>query len=222
MSQLTTLITGAGVITPVTGQSQCEQVIVVGTVDTANPLQGLAVDVDGTTIINIQSAPLLTAYAKWLVNVVGTVVGLAINVATGRIPRSTNYRFTNAGVTTPAIFAYSNNSSGIPLLCGTKQVNPSSYEDFQNFSALFISVPANLLNCEVIFKDNTKSTMVLQELAAMYSLSYPAEATGLIGACLCIDNRNQNISSVRVNASATAVTVLIAKLPDPSFQAIQG
>jgi hypothetical protein len=218
MSQLTTLITGAGITTPVTGQAQCEQTIVIGTVDTANPLQGLAIDVDGTTIINIQNAALLTAYAKWMKRFVNNIVGIAFSIASGRIPRSTNYRFTNAGVTTPAIFAFSDNSSGIPILAATKQVQASSYEDFQKFSALFISVPANLLNCEVVFKDGTKSTMTPAEVAAEFILTNDAEASGFLGACLVIDNRNQNIRTVRVNASGTAVTVLIAKLPDISFQ----
>lgn len=222
MAQIGTLVTGAGVQTVIAGQSQCEAVIVIGSVSTANPLQGLQVEIDGTTFININNqATLISAYAKWMAQFVSTLVGVVFKIATGRIPRNTTYRLTNNGATTPAIYAFSDNSSGVPFLVGTKQINASSYEDFSKFSALFIGTPANLSTAEMIFKDGTKSTMTFQELDALFSSKCQAEANGELLGVTVIDNRDQSITSVRLNCSA-ANTILIAKLPDAAFQALKG
>lgn len=221
MAQIGTLVTGAGVQTVIAGQSQTESVLVIGSVATANPLQGLQVEIDGTTFINVNNQPaLLSAYAKWMAQFVSTLVGVVFKIATGRIPRNTTYRFTNNGATTPAIYAFSDNSQGIPFLVGTKQINASSYEDFSKFSALFIGTPANLATAEIIFADGTKSTMTFQELDALFSSKNQAEANGELLGVTVIDNRDQSIQSVRLNCSA-ANTILVAKLPDAAFQALK-
>jgi hypothetical protein len=218
MSQIGTLITGAGNPTIIPGMAQAEQILVVGSVATANPLQGLQVEIDGIPFININNQPaLLSAYAKWQAQFVSTLVGVIFPIATGRIQKNTTYRLTNNGATTPAIYATSFGENGVPFLVGTKQVNASSYEDFENFSALFIGTPANLSSAEVVFMNGCKSTMTFQELDAMFSLQNSAEANGELLAVTVIDNRDKKIRSVRLNCSA-ANTILVAKLPDPAFQ----
>lgn len=220
MSQIGTLITGAGVTTVISGQSQCDAMLVLGSVSTANPLQGLQVEIDGTPYININNQPsLLAAYSKWMGQFVSTLVSVVIKVATGRIPRSTTYRLTNNGATTPAIYATSDNDNGVPFVVATKQINASSYEDFDRFSALFIGTPANLASAEVLFTNGSRSTMTFQELDAIFSLKNQTEANGELLGVTVIDNRDQTIKSVRLNCSA-ANTILIAKIPDAAFAAL--
>lgn len=222
MAQIGTLVTGAGIPTIITGQAQCESIITIGTIATAFPLQGLQVEIDGVPFINISNQPaLITAFAKWTnqANASGAIVGVCMKVATGRIFRPTTYRFFNNGVTTPNIFATSDNSNGIPFLVGSKQINASSYEDFQKFSALFIGTPANIASAEITFANNTKSTLAPAEIDALFGIQFPNEA-GELGGISVIENRNQSISNVRLNCSA-ANTILVVKLPDAAFQLLQ-
>lgn len=222
MPQIGVLTTGAGVVTNITGQSQCESVITIGDVDTANPLQGITVEVDGVAFINIQgAATLVTAFMKWLNNIAGAnIIGLCLKIATGKIERTTNYRFTNAGATTPAILAYSDNAGGVPVVAGTKSINASSYEDFSKFSCLLIQTPANVSSVDVVFTNNHKQTMAMIDIDTLYNMQRPGEADGRLGGVSVIDNTAGTIKAVRVYAT-TAVTVAVVKLPDASFEAMK-
>jgi hypothetical protein len=221
MAQIGTLLTGAGVTTIIAGQSQCDQFLLLGTVGTAFPLSGLQVEIDGKPFINIQGqAGLLTAIAKWkneTINGTG-IVGVQIAVSTGRISRNTTFRLTNAGATTPAIFNYSDNQAGIPILMGSKTINASSYEDFTKFSALFIGTPANIGSAEMVFADGTKATLAGPELDAYFAYSNQAEASGELGGITVIDNTKQLITSVRLNIITAATTIAVVKLPDEAFK----
>jgi len=187
-------------------------------VDTANPLQGLQVEIDGTPYITINSALLITAYMKWLMQTAGAAVGLLIKVGTGMIKKNTTYRFTNAGATTPAIFAFSDSKNGVPFLATSKTINPSSYEDFTKFSALMITVPANVASLEITFADGHRSTLSALEAGAMFATRFEAEADGYLGGVLVIDNTDQNITGVRVFCVTTAINVLVVKLPNEAFK----
>lgn len=225
MSQIGTLTTGAGVTTVIAGQAQCESVLVLGSVGTANPLRGLQVEVDGTSYINIvDNATLLAAYSNWMMAFVSTVMGVCFKIATGQIPRSTTYRLTNDGATTPIVYAFSDNPNGIPFVVGTKGVNPSSNENFSKFSCLFLGTPANVSNAEVVFRSGLQATLSIVELNAMFALKVPAtEAGGQFDGITLIDNRDQSIESVRINTNSNAggCTVMIAKIPDAAFQMLK-
>lgn len=221
MPQIGTLTTGAGVVTNLTNLSALDSVITIGDVDTANPLQGITVEVDGVTFINIQGAQtLVTAFMKWLNNVAGTVIGMAIKVATGKITRNTNLRFTNAGATTPAILAFSDNVDGVPVVAGTKNIPANSYEDFTKFSALFIQTPANVSQVDLVFTNGHKQTMAMIDLDTLYNMQRSGETDGRLGGVTVIDNTGGTLKAVRVYAT-TAVVVAIAKLPDASFEAMK-
>lgn len=224
MGQISTLITGAGVVTTIAGQSQCEQFLLLGTIATANPLQGLSIEIDGVTYINIVNQPtLLSAYAKWLSGFVSTLEGVLFKIATGNIPsKNTTYRLTNNGATTPAIFAFSDNDAGIPFIASTVQINPSSYLDFDSFSALFIGTPANISSAEFVFNSGRKSTITQVELDAYYAYkSVTTEANGQLLGASVIDNTDQSIKSVRLYCSAANI-ILIAKIPDNAFKVLKG
>lgn len=219
MGQIGTLLTGAGVTTVIPGNAQCEAMIVLGDVDTAFPLQGVTVEVDGSPFFNVQSAALLTAYAKWMMQVTGTVIGIALKIATGMMPRNTTYRLTNAGATTPIIYAFSDNDNGVPFLCATKQINALSYEDFDNFSALFVTTPANVLNYEIAFSNGSKKTFAPQEIDAYFALQFSAETDGRLSGVTVLDNRDKKYSKIRINCTAVN-TIMIAKIPDAAFKAL--
>lgn len=223
MAQIGTLVTGAGVATVIAGQSQCDQFIVIGDVDTPLPLQAVSVEIDGTPFIQITGANLVEAFAQYKSNMGGTdgtdnTPSNFLKIATGYIPRNTTFRFTNAGATTPAIYAFSNAKGGIPLIATTQSINATSYQVFDKFSALIIDGFANVVNAEISFRDGSKSTLTVPEIDAMFTINNPASPSGKCGPCSCIDNSDQSISSVRINTGVGAVTVLTVKLPDDSFR----
>lgn len=231
------LTTGAGVATIIAGQNQCDNVIVVGTVDTANPLQGLQVEIGGTPFINItNSAAIVGAFAKWINGTIAagtnTVVGLCFRIATGLISKNTKLTFTNNGSTTPSVYSYSDGANGAPFMAATNQININSNQLYEKFSALIVSVPANLLNADVIFRNRgtdgrfdgttTKSTLTPIELAADYiQYNNNAEAGGLLNGCLIIDNRQQRFQSIKLYTASTAVNVCTVALPQAFFNAIK-
>jgi len=221
MSQLGTLITGAGVQTTFPGQAQCEQYILIGDVDTAFPLRGLSIEVDGSPFINIQnSLPLMSAFAQWMQKSTAATVGFLLKIATGKISTNTTYRFTNDGVTTPNIFIFSEEQDGIPIMATTKGINADSFEDFSKFSALFLTAPGDVTSVEIVFTDGHKATMTIGEVDALFALNNASEANGRLTAVSVIDNTDQTIKSVRIFADPTGLTVLIAKLPNQVFEEI--
>jgi len=222
MSLLGVLLTGAGIQTTFSGQAQCEQFIVIGDVDTAFPIRGLTVEVDGTTIFNVaNSLPLMTAFAQWLMENVGGAPGFMLKIATGSIPANTTYRFTNDGATTPNIFVSSDAGDGVPVIATTKGINASSFEDFSKFSALFLTLPADITSVEVVYTDGHKATLQIEEVDAQFALGNQTDANGRLTAVSVIDNTEQNIKAVRIFADPTGATVLIVKLPNQIFEELE-
>lgn len=220
MPQLTQLVTGVGVVTSVVGQAQCENMVTIGDATTANPLSGLQIEIDSTSFINITGQTLITAFMKWLNGISASAVASVLKLGTGKMRKSTNYRFTNAGATTPIIYATSDAEDGVPMVAGTKQINASSYEDFQKFSALFIGTPANVTQVEVLFNNGAKNIFSIQEIDAMYAIQQPTEANARLGGVSVINNNGSEIKKVRIYCSV-ATTVLVVKLPDSSFEVMK-
>lgn len=213
MAQIGTLNSGAGVVTTFAGLSQLDEFIVVGDVDTANPLQGVQIEVNGVTLINITVAALITSYMKWLMETVGSVVGLMLKVATGRIKGNTTIRLTNAGTTTPAIYAFSDNDNGLPFMVSTEVILQNAYSDFSDFTSLHVSAPANIQQAVVTFKDGFQTIMAMPELCAYFALSNQSEADGQLGGVVCVDNSAGNIQNIRLFATGANLNVLVVKVP---------
>ena len=225
MSQIGTLITGAGVPTVIAGQSQCPAYLVIGTVDTANALRGLTVEIDGAPFIQLNSAALINAFGKWLMeNTIGNnanSLGFMLKLATGAIKKNTTIRLTNDAATTPAIFGFSDAKDGVPIQATTKTVNAQSYETFRSFSALILETPANVSNAEIVFADGHKDTLTPAEIEGLFALKNNNELGG-IGTTIVIDNSDQSISEVKLNTNAVgSCTVAVVKLPDAAFNAIK-
>lgn len=220
MGQIGTLVTGAGVITVISGQSQLDQFLVIGDVDTAVPLTGLTIEVDGKPFLQIQgSQALMQAFAQWQMEKAGANVGYMLKVATGQIRKNTTFRLTNAGATTPAIYNFSELSNGVPLEVATQTVNASSYQNVDKFSALFIATPANVSNLEVEFTDGTSQTLTMVETAAYFALTNQADTDGQLSAVVVVDNTQGNISNVKINTNAGgSCLTLTVKIPDEAFE----
>ena len=218
MSRIGTLLTGAAVVTPITGLSYVDPYIVVGDVDTATPLTGLQVEIGGETTINIVgSTPLVSAFAKFLSQSTGPIVGLIIKIATGRIYLPSSLRFTNGGATTPVIFNFGDSGNGKPIRAISQGINALSNQVFDKFTALMITPSANAGNIDFQFKDGTSCTMTVEEVDSLFALQNQSEANGRLDAVVTtIDNRAGEIAWVRVNAT-TALTVLVVKFSNPDF-----
>jgi hypothetical protein len=222
MAQIGTLTAGVGVQSVIAGQSQCEQYLLINTVDSTNQLLGIQVEVDGITFINISgNAALISAYAKWQSEACGPGVGSLIKLATGSIKKNTTIRLTNSAAFAAVVYGFSESQNGVPLMATTKTVNASSYEDFSSFSALLVQTPANIASIEILFADGRKSTLSAAEAAALFNLYNTTDAGGLLNGVLVIDNSRQTIKSVRINMSAANV-VLLVKLPDEAFKILAG
>lgn len=221
MSRIGALLTGAGVETIFPGQSQCAEYLVIGSVGDGN-IQALTVEIDGQPFINVRGAAVLQAYGSWLNNWVTNEVGIVFKLATGMIKKNTTYRITNNAAATPSVFVFSDSQNGIPFVASTKGINPSSFEDFNRFSALFVNTTANLDNAQIDFADGHSETMTVEELRALYATKQPL--TTLADTTIVITNNDQTIKNVRLfaNANAGGLTVLIAKLPDAAFKALAG
>jgi hypothetical protein len=214
MAQIGTLTSGAGVTTSISGLSQLEEFLVIGDADTAMPLQGLTVEQNGETLFNCQNQALLGAFAKWLQEICGAVVGLMFKLATGRIKGSTNLRLINSGATTPGIFAFSDSDGGRPVLGGQEVILAGSNTEFTSFDALFITAPANIQQAVVTFSDGFQTIMTPAEIGAYFSLNNQAEADGYLNGCAVIDNSKKNIQSVRLFATGANLTVLKVIIPN--------
>lgn len=223
MSQIGTLLTGAGVVTVISGQSRCDMFLLLGDVDTANPLQGLSVEIEGVSTVSVaNAATLLTAFAKWQQELTAAVVGVLFKISLGTIFKSTTYRFTNAGATTPVIQAFSEAPDGVPFIAATDTINALSSQVYERFSALFLQTPANIGSVEIQFANGHRETMLIAESDARFSLYNQSEADGRMGGVSVIDNSSQEITSVKINTNNVgSCTVMAAKLPDEAFSLIK-
>jgi hypothetical protein len=223
MSQIGTLLTGAGNPTVISGQSRCDMFLLLGDIDTANPLQGLSVEIEGVATISIaNAATLLTAFAKWQSELTAAAVGVLFKIATGTIYKSTTYRLTNAGATTPVIMAFSEAPLGVPFIAATDTINAQSSQVYERFSALFIQTPANIGSVEIEFRNGHRETCLIAEVDARFALYNQAEADGRLGGVSVIDNTDQMIKSVKLNTNNVgACTIMAAKLPDEAFNVIK-
>jgi hypothetical protein len=234
MTKIGTLITAADAVTTFAARDHCDQFIMFGDVDTAVPIKGIQVEHNGVAKINLTgSQPLCAAVAKYMNQIADApngVIGTVFKIATGRVEGTTTYKFTNNGVTTPDIYAWSNarlTMGKMPaiLSLATEGIQPASYLDFKNFTALFITASANVGSLDMDFMDGHKeSGLTVLEVDGMFPMNSPAEANGRLDAVVTtIDNRpilGNAIQRVRITvpSGGTAVTVAMLKLDDLDFK----
>lgn len=212
MSLLTTLVTGAGVNTSITGQATLESHYVIGDIDTANPLQGIKVVAAGETTIDIQgSVPLVSVFMKLMQTWAGTVIGLVLKIAAGRVNASgSSIIFTNGGATTPNIFSYSMQDGGLSRMIRsfTGSINALSNQTFSSFKYLNV-ISSTVASFDVTWRDGTTQNMTALEMDAVFASENVTEANGRLDSTVTtIDNRDGKYRSVKINAT-TATTFCV-------------
>lgn len=212
---ITALTTGAGVNTGSGNQSQCESNVLIGDVDTAQPCQGIKVNIGGETTMDVQgSVPLVSVLSKFSNRICGTVIGLVLRIATGRIyGKTVNITFTNGGATTPEVDWYSTNSNGRPIYAGTDGIIAASSKEVlgKDFAGLFVTPAANVGSFDVTFADGTQQRMKVVEADALFAQTNDTEANGRLDSVVTgFDNMRGNIAKVKINAT-TAVTYMTVR-----------
>jgi prepilin-type processing-associated H-X9-DG protein len=220
MSQVSTLVTGAGIDT-IINLPYVPEVLLIGESDTDLPIQGLSIQVGGKDYQNIQSQALIQAFSKWKME---GMLGADVKIAQ-RIPISNGFiagqncqiRLTNAGATTPAIYAYSQGKGDDVLEAGTLTVQAQTSQVFPQFMALFFD-PANLDYANITFLDGHQDKFTAAELRAMFAEMNETDADGELAGLICIDNTAEDDEGEGYIASAElwttnggTCTVLVAK-----------
>lgn len=214
------LTTGAGVQTVSPAQTQVEQDILIGDIDTAMALRGLKVNVDGDTTIDIQSSqPLVSVFSKLSQFMVGSgTIGLLTKIATGRvICKAAVITFTNDAATTPAVMWNSQRGQGKPgrlIRAQTTTINPNSNQTFMSDSFAYLAVtnPANITSYDFTFADGTQQNMTIVEVDALFAKTNETQTDGRLDAIVsCVDNTKNSVLSVKINVGATAVIVMLVK-----------
>lgn len=198
------LTTGVGVNTGTGAQAQLESDIVIGDCDTAMPLQGLKVVVDSRTTIDIQMAVFVNFFAKFMNRITGTVVGLVIKIATGRIMKNAIITFTNGGATTPTVYSNSTRGNGVAIEAVQDSINLSSNKTIVDFKCLAVTPIANIASFDVTYADGTTQSMTVIEVDALFAQGNDTEANGRLDqAVTAFDNRAGRFASVKINSNNT-------------------
>jgi hypothetical protein len=218
MSQISTLVTGAGVVTTVNLEYTPEYLL-IGTPTTDLPLSAISWMVSGRERVNIQTQALLQAVSKYKNEGIlgaGVKVGQMFKVADGRLEKSFQARLTNAGATTPAIYAFSTRKGdGLVIECAQQTIQATSNQTFQNPLALFFD-PTNLDTVDINWAEPNEQKeirefsdrLALPEVESFFLIDNQADANGLLIAMACIDNQaiidpgQKSIESVTVYTTA--------------------
>lgn len=222
MSQISTLVTGAGVVTPVNLQF-VPQKILVGTVDTDLPVTAINWSIGGKLVGNIGAQALAQSFSKFhMGGLLGADVkiGQVINIADGYIPNQQfQINFTNAGATTPAIYDASEEFyQGNVMYVSPSVILDGANQGFSDFVALQMD-PTNVDHADVTFLNPATgktftNTLSVPELEAIFASENNTDADGLYAAMLTIDatrayaGRNYP-KSCRIYANGANVTVQV-------------
>ena len=222
MSQISTLITGAGVVTPVNLQFVPARIL-VGTTDTDLPITAVNWSIGGKLVGNIGAQNLAQAFSKFhMGGLLGADVKVSqiLMIADGYIPNQQfQINFTNAGVTTPAIYDVSDEFyQGNVSYVSPSVILDGANQGFSDFIALQF-LPTNVSKVDITFMNPATrrtftNTFTIAELEAYFASENITDADGLYAGILTIDatrafaGRNYP-KSCRVYASGANVTVQV-------------
>jgi hypothetical protein len=121
--------------------------------------------------------------------------------------------FTNAGATTPIVYANSQKSNGVPIEAVQDSITASSNKTITGFAALACTPIANISAFDVVYADGTSQTLTVIEADQIFAQKNDTEANGRLDqAVTAFDNRDRSIISVKVTANATGpVSFMIIK-----------
>lgn len=220
MSQIGTLVTGAGVVTTLNLQF-VPQFILVGTLDTDLPLSAVSWNVAGDELVNIATATHVVAFSKLAQNgLLGADVKVSqvLQVADGYYGNQQfQVRFTNAGATTPAIYGFSQRKGAGELVRASQNVIlDGANQRYSGFVALQF-LPTNVTRADIEFFDIESNevfsdSLTPAELADLFAMDNITDANGLTATLVTVSNYNAEftgivIKSITIYASGANVTV---------------
>jgi hypothetical protein len=216
MSQIATMTTGAGVVTTVNLQ-YCPAYVTIGTPGTPLPLQGFSVSVAGKETINVTVTDFIRAFSLWLVespNQDAAILMSVLKLANGNLPnQQTQLRFTNDGVTTPAVFAFSESIGDDVVIGATSSVNANANQLVTDFDFLAID-ETNFDNADVTFRSGFTDRFTASELRNFLAMSGQTGSTGRLSGTLAVNNITRSIVSIRLFATAGGnMPYFTAKIP---------
>jgi hypothetical protein len=181
MSKLGNLVGGVGAVT-VFNLGYLPEKLVIGSITDASAISSILVEVDGQATLKLSSIAEIAAYMEFQNEVIASdgVIGHSLTLSYGMLAgSSTTITLTNAGATTPAVYAYSTRQGRYPVLVASQSVIVNSFQRFTNFSAL-IFPPTNLDYVNVEFVNGFSQKMQSAELSDLYaSQNQTSDAIGL-------------------------------------------
>lgn len=212
MSQISTLTTGAGVVTSIT-LAYCPQYLVIdntytGTFDITN----IDVSINGQSTVSLGSADSIDAVAqiKSHASVVDAQVLMALELANGEINAPTLIRLTNEGSNTNAVYGVSSRVGTAPYRWSQFSLNSLSNQIFQDFDSLLIGTsPANIDRVQIQWKNGYSDSFAPQELPVLFRDLYVASNDGMFSGgdnIAWVDNSDGLISSATVYTNSTGAS----------------
>jgi len=194
MSQIGTLTTGAGIVTTINLQ-YVPEFIVIGTAFANNVLSGISWNISGQEQVNISGAVSTNALAKFKNR--GTLTNQTVNTiystGFGYIPnKQFQIRLTNAGVTTPAIYAFSRQFGNGRVLTASQQVViDGANQGFSNFLGLQF-LATNVARVDLTFRnprtnESYSDSFLPAEVNALFGLDNISE-DGVLSTLSVLDN----------------------------------
>lgn len=190
--------------------------LIINSPETDNVLSSMTVTIGGQVYQSVTNQGRLGSWIKYMI---GGMLGASVKVgniyklADGFIKDQTlQLTLVNATVNAYVVYGYSTGKGDRPFVAGEITIQASSYEDFDDFTALFFDT-TNLLNADIVFADGHSDRFITAELQAMFVTTNITDANGNLGSLICIDNRLGNIASVRIyTTGAGAMTVLQGRM----------
>lgn len=188
------------------------QFILIGAPDTDIPVTNLSVVSAGQQIISLTSAANIIAFAKYQQGAMlgaDVKVPMGITVADGMINKGTTINMLNGGVTTPAVYAVSNQKGSIARQAVETSINASANATYQGFEALFFN-PTNVLRAQITFSSGFSDEFSVPELDAYFAKTNICDADGRLNGLTVISG--MGVQRVTLfNGSGGATTVVISQ-----------
>lgn len=196
MSQIGTLTTGAGVVTTINLQYVPEYII-CGSSSANTVLSGISWNISGNEQVNVSGAVSVNALAKFKNR--GTLTNQTVNTifstGFGYLPnKQFQVRLTNAGATTPAIYAFSRQFGNNRVLTASQQVViDGANQSFSNFLGLQF-LPTNVSRVDLTFRNPRTGaaftdSFLPAEINALFGLDNISE-DGVLSTLAVLDNSN--------------------------------
>lgn len=209
MSQISTLTTGAGVVTSIT-LAYCPQYLIVKNVWEASfYITNLDVSINGQSTISLGTSDDIDAVAqiKSQISITDARVMMVMELADGEINAPTLIRLTNEGSNTPAVFGVSSAVGSAPYRYSQFSLNALSNQIFQDFDSLLIGdSPTNIDRIQIQWKNGYSDSFAPEELPALFRSQYSATAYGCFSGgydIAWVDNSDGLIASATVFTNST-------------------